>query len=46
MYEFLFEACILRCLNHVWKKIPYNFIICFYDLSLFYIFRAVLKMRF
>jgi len=28
------------------KKIPYNFTIRFYDPSLFYIFRAVLKMCF
>jgi hypothetical protein len=42
MYEFLFEPCILRCLNYVWKK---NFI-RFYNPSLFCIFRAVSKMCF
>jgi len=25
MYEFLFEPCILRCLNFVWKKISLQF---------------------
>jgi hypothetical protein len=55
---FLFEACILRCLNYVWIfiwsinfylmyfKIPYDFTIRFYDPSLFCIFYAVLKSRF
>jgi hypothetical protein len=58
MYEFLFEACILRCLNYRWIfiwsmnfflmyfKIPYNFTIRFYDPSLFCIFRAVSKSWF
>jgi len=41
MYEFLFEACILRCLNYIWKKS-----LRFYDPILFCIFRVVLKMCF
>jgi len=40
MYEFLFEPCILRCLNYVWKKISYDFTIRFYNPSLFCIFHA------
>ena len=30
MFEFLFEQCILRCLNYVWKKNSYNFTIRVY----------------
>jgi len=46
MHEFLFEPCILRCLNSIWKKIPCDFMIRFYNPSLFCIFYAVSKMRF
>ena len=30
MYEFLFETCILRCLNYVWKKFPNDYTIWVY----------------
>jgi hypothetical protein len=54
MYEFLFEPCILKCYEFLFEawfflmyfKIPYNFTICFYDPSLFGIFRAVSKSWF
>jgi len=43
MYEFLFEAWIFFLM---YFKISYDFMIRFYDPSLFYIFRAVLKSWF
>jgi hypothetical protein len=58
MYEFLFGACILRCLKPcmnfylkhgfflMYFKIPYDFTIRFYDPSLLPLFHAKLKMCF
>jgi hypothetical protein len=46
MYEILFEPCILKYLNYIYKKFPYDSTIHFYDPNLFYIFCVVLKMCF
>jgi len=42
MYEFLFEAQIFL----MYFKIPYDFMICFYDSSLLPLFRVELKICF
>jgi len=42
---FLFEPCILRCLNYIWKK-KFLVILRFYNLSLYCIFRVLSKMCF
>jgi hypothetical protein len=48
MYFKVFKLCMNFYLNHeiffIYFKISYNFTICFYDTSLFCIFRVVLKL--